>query len=164
MSILRQAVLAVVVLQFTACGTALYHHAVNVAVINTPEIDVGVFDHQEGYTRDWAHRVMRKSSNSANYSTTLTTTAAVTASSVHDARPLTIAVAIPAITDDGYFLLEIAGPSDRQEKPARFCRYGEYFPESGAKEIPVVVSATPAKGDWAVNLAIDIAAAKQAFR
>ena len=85
---LPASILTVFALAAGACGTALYHHVVDVSLTNTTETEVGVFDHQQGYSRDWARRTMRQTSASANYSTRLTTTEAVTLGSMHDARPL----------------------------------------------------------------------------
>jgi hypothetical protein len=48
-------------------------------------------------------------------------------------------------------------------RTARFISYGEYSPDAGAKSIPVVMTATAVKGEWQIDLSVDVPAAKRAF-
>jgi hypothetical protein len=161
---MRNLCLGLALSAIVSCGTALYHHTINVSTLSGGQTQVGVFDHQQGYSRDWAHRVLGGASPAAAYSTMLTSTAAVSVGSVNDARPFEVAIAIPEVTDDGYFMLTVDAPVNRSTRQARFCSYGEYSPQPQAKTIPIVVTAAASKGDWTIDLTLDMTAAKEAMR
>jgi hypothetical protein len=147
-----------------SCGTALYNHSISVVPVEPQaRLTVSVFDHQAGYSRDWAHQSAGVAESGRPYRATLTTTAAVTMADTADARPLTIALAIPEVSDEGYFLLTVDRELQGGELPASYCRYGEYFPPAGAATIPVRVTAHAVKGDWSTEMQLDLGRIKTAF-
>ena len=70
------------------------------------------------------------------------TTPAVWIGTLGDARPVEISVAIPAITDEGYFLVTVDGEAEQASKSAKFTRYDEYFPSAGSPTVPATVNLT----------------------
>lgn len=137
-----------------ACGTAVYQHSIEVGLVHGAGDRVGIFDHQQGYSREWAYRSLSRVTD-GTYAATLTTYPVVTIASRHDAGSLTIALVLPDLTDDGYFLITVDGPAERVTKPARFCEYGAYSAEETAPTIPVEVSARASGGRWDVHLSVD---------
>jgi hypothetical protein len=53
----------------------------------------------------------------------------VTLGTAHTAKPIEIALAIPELTDEGYFLVDVNQPERESAAQARFTQYGEYFPD-----------------------------------
>jgi hypothetical protein len=94
---------------------------------------------------------------------TVTTTPAVTLGTMDDARPLEFALAIPEVTDLGYFLLTIDSPAEHAAREARFTTYDVGLPVTGSPSIPVDVTARAEKGAWAVRLTVDLPLARAAF-
>jgi hypothetical protein len=84
--------------------------------------------------------------------------------SANTPRPLTVALAIPDVTDQGYFQLTIDAPQQQQATSASFCNYGEYFPAAQAQRIPLTVTASASKTGWTVTLAVDVAKAKEMMK
>jgi hypothetical protein len=145
-----------------ACGTALFHHRIRVVPVDG-QVEVAVFDHRQGYSREWAHRELGASSAARPYTSTLVTTAATTLGSMNDARAVDVALALPALTDEGYFILTVDSPGEHLQRAARFCRYDEYVPQPDAQAIPVTVTATANQGNWEIVVTVDVARAAQSF-
>jgi hypothetical protein len=147
-----------------ACGTAVYDHTITVVPVPPPaQLTVAVFDHQSGYTHEFALKVAGVAEAGKPYRATVTTTPAVTLTSMDTARPVDFSLAIPDVSEEGYFLLTIDREADNGEIKAAFCRYGEYFPSPGAVTIPVAVTAHAVKGVWTIDLRVDLARSKAAF-
>ena len=54
---LRLCLTAIVCAISVSCGTALYHHAISIVPADPQaQLTVAVFDHQMGYSHDWAHQ------------------------------------------------------------------------------------------------------------
>jgi len=147
------------------CGTAVYHHRVEVTVAGaaTGSTEVSVFDLQMGSTRDWARRTLGPSGPGRPYVGSLTTTPAVTVGTMDDARPLTVAFALPELTDFGYFLLLVDRPLREERVEARYASYEPAFPRPRGAAIPVVATAEATKGAWRIRLEVDLQAARQAL-
>lgn len=162
---MRRVLLGICLLAAAGCGTAVYDHTIEVTALHgaAETTEVGVFDRQMGYSRDWAHRALGPSSASAPHVGTVSTTATVTLADSKQARPVTLSLAVPELTDDGYFQLTIDEPLRQQLRQAQFCGYGAYFPEANAAAIPVTVSAEAKEGDWKVELTVDLRQAKAAL-
>src|SRR5262245_787580 len=91
-----------------ACGTGVYDHSIS--VVPAPpqtQLTVSVFDHYSGYSHEWAHKVVGVAEVSKPYRATITTFPTVTWTSRDIARPVTISLAIPDVSDEGYFLLTV---------------------------------------------------------
>jgi len=154
--------LLLVLLAAAGCGTVVHHHTIEVTARHGAGATtrVAVFDRQSGLSRDWAHDRLGESSVGRPYSGSITTTPAVTIFDASRARPVTVSLAIPEVTDDGYFQLEVDAPARAAPREAAFCGYGDYFPDPGAATIPVMVSAAADGGRWTIRLEVDIGAAK----
>jgi hypothetical protein len=150
----RRVAFGIPLLTLLGCGTAVYTHSIRVAAVHgaPPETQVAVFDPRSGNSRDWAHRHL----GAAPYSTTLSTTATVTLGTAGEARPFTLALAVPELTDGGYFLLEIAESATDLVVPARFTAYEERGAVTGIPSIPVKVTAASDRGNWRVQLVLDL--------
>lgn len=156
---------AALMLLFVAagCGTAVYEHRIQVAVedpakkLGPPPIEVSVFDHQMGYSEDWAKKSLRPTSASALYEQSLTTTGTAAIGSSPRPKEVTIAVALPSLSAEGYYLFtaELPAEQDRNAK-ASFVRFGEYFPDPGAPTIAVRYHSEPDKKGWRVFIVVAI--------
>lgn len=155
--------LSFVLLAATGCGTVVYHHTVEVTALHGAGTTtrVGVFDRQSGLSRDWAHDRLGDSSAGRPYSGSISTTPAVTVFDAQRARPVTVSLAIPEVTDEGYFQLDVDAPSRAAPRAAAFCGYGDYFPDPGAPTIPVTVTAEADGGRWTIRLEVDVRAARE---
>ena len=144
------------------CGTVVHHHTVEVTALHGAGATtrVAVFDRQSGLSRDWAHDRLGDSSAEKPYSGSVSTTPTVTLFDAKRARPVTVSLAIPEVTDEGYFQLEIAAPVRGAPSEAAFCAYGDYFPDPGAPAIPLTVSAEADGGRWTIRLEVDLRAAR----
>jgi hypothetical protein len=149
----------------TGCGTAVFHHTVEVTALHgmAGTTRVAVFDRQMGSSRDWAHRALGESSAARPYSASISTTPAVTILDAKKARPVTVSLAIPEVTEDGYFQLAIEAPARDEPRDAAFCGYGDYLPAGGGAAIPVSVTAEADEGRWTVRLKVDVREAKARF-
>lgn len=149
----------------TGCGTVVYHHTVEVTALHGAGATtrVAVFDRQSGLSRDWAHDRLGDSSAGRPYSGSISTTPAVTIFDAKRARPVTVALAIPEVTDEGYFQLDVDAPERAAPRAAAFCGYGAYFPDPGAATIPVTLSAEADGGRWTIRLEVDVRAAREQF-
>lgn len=160
----RLLMIAVAAAMATSCGTAVYDHTITVVPVPPPaQLTVAVFDHQSGYTHEYALKVAGVAEAGKPYRATVTTTPAVTLTSMDTARPVDFSLVIPDVSDQGYFLLTIDREIDNGEIKASFCRYGEYFPSPGAVTIPISVTAHAVKGVWTAELRVDLAKSKAAF-
>jgi hypothetical protein len=156
----RVALLAALGLAFAGCGTAVFHHTVELSALNgPPRVEVAVFDHTMGYSREWAHQHLGPSPHTGTFDTH----PAVSAATAHVAHPINVALAIPELTDDGYFLLDVAELSHESAQLARFTRYGAYFPDDDAPTIPVTVTSAADGGAWNVHATVDLVAARQSL-
>jgi hypothetical protein len=160
---MRRAVLGIGLLAAAGCGTVVYHHTVEVTARQGAGATtrVAVFDRQSGSSRDWAHDRLGDSSAGRPYSGSISTTPAVTLFDAKRARPVTVSLAIPEVTDEGYFQLDVDAPARAAPRAAAFCGYGAYFPDPGAPTIPVTVSAEADGGRWTIRLDVDVRAAKE---
>ena len=147
----------------SGCGTVVLHHTVEVTALHgaAATTRVAVFDRQSGLSRDWAHDRLGDSGAGRPYSGSITTTPAVTIFDAQRARPVTVAMAIPEITDEGYFQLDVDAPARAASRAAALCGYGEYFPGPGAPTIPVTLTAEADGGRWTIRLEVDVRAAKE---
>ena len=154
--------LLVALLAASGCGTVVHHHTVEVTALHGAGATtrVAVFDRQSGLSRDWAHDRLGDSGAGRPYSGSITTTPAVTVFDAKRARPVTVSLAIPEVTDEGYFQLDVDAPARAAPREAAFCDYGDYFPDPGASTIPVTVSAEADGGRWTIRLEVDVRAAK----
>lgn len=145
------------------CGTAVYEHRIQVAVedpagkLGPTPVQVSVFDHQMGYSEDWAKKSLRPTSASAPYVQSLTTTGTVAVGSSALPKEVTIAVSLPSLSAEGYYLFtaELPAEQDRGAK-ASFVRYGSYFPDAGAPAIAVRYHSEPDKKGWRVFVVVAI--------
>lgn len=149
----------------SGCGTAVRHHTVEVTALHGagPTTRVAVFDRQSGSSRDWAHDRLGDSAAGRPYSATISTTPAVTILDADRARPVTVALAIPEVTDDGYFQLEVDSPARAASREAAFCGYGDDLPPAGAPTIPLTLTVAADDGNWTIHLEVDLRAAKARF-
>ena len=155
--------LAVVLIGALGCGTAVYEHHIQVAVddpakkLGAAAVEVSVFDHQMGYSQDWAKKALRPTSTSAPYVEPLTTTGTATIGSSPRPKEVTIAVALPSLSAEGYYLFtaELPAEKDREAK-ASFVRYGEYFPDPGGPTIVVRYRSEPDKKGWRIFVVIAV--------
>jgi hypothetical protein len=147
----------------SGCGTVVHHHTVEVTALHgaAATTRVAVFDRQSGLSRDWAHERLGESSAGRPYSGSISTTPAVTIFDANRARPVTVSLAIPEVTDDGYFQLDVDAPARGASREAAFCGYGDYFPDPGAATIPVTVDAEADGGRWTIRLEVDVRAARE---
>lgn len=147
------------------CGTAVYRHRIEVTVSGAPtgSAEVSVFDLQMGSTRDWAHRTLGPSGPGRPYVGSFTTTPAVTVGTMDDARPLAVAIALPELTEFGYFLLLVDRPLREERVEARYASYEPSFPLPRGTSIPVVATAAAEKGAWDVRLTVEFGAARAAL-
>lgn len=155
---MRRTLLGIGLLAAAGCGTAVYDHTIEVTALHgaAETTQVGVFDRQMGYSQDWAHRALGPSSASEPHVGRISTTATVTIADSKQARPVTLSLAVPEITDDGYFQLTIDQPLRQQLRQAQFCNYGAYFPEADAAAIPLTVTAAATDGRWKIQLGVDV--------
>jgi hypothetical protein len=159
----RASVAIVSLLATLGCGTAVFEHRIQVAVddpakkLGPPPVEVSIFDHQMGYSEDWAKKSMRPTSASAPYVQSLTTTGTVSVGSSPRPKDVTIAVALPRLSTEGYYLFtaELPAEQDRDAK-ASFVRYGEYFPDPGAPTVGVRYRAEPDKKGWRVFIVVAV--------
>ena len=156
----RHRFLAPLLLALLGCGTAVFHHTVELAALNGPaHVEVAVFDHTMGYSREWAHQHLGASPRTDTFETY----PAVTLGTAHTAKPVELAVAIPELTDEGYFLVDVNQPEHESAARARFTRYGEYFPDEGGPSIPIVVTAALTNGEWRVRVTVDLVKARESL-
>jgi hypothetical protein len=145
--------LAVAALGAAGCGTAVYEHEIRVVPAGAP-ILVGVFDPHQGDTRDWAHAAVGVAARETPYRASVTTTPTVTIGSAKDARPMTFALAVPDLTDAGYFVLTIDAPLTDALLTPGFRVYEPPLPP----ELPTVVVRADADveaGEWTVRLTVE---------
>src|SRR5690606_16208428 len=115
------------------------------------------FDHQMGSSPDWARTTMGTTGEGAPYTGTLATTRVRTFLSEDLPGQVVAALAIPAYTADGYFVVSIA-PDVTAEKTivAPFVGYGG--PEAAGEVAPLPVNYTSQPGDegWRILLTVEI--------
>ena len=160
---MRRSVTLVATIAALGCGTAVFEHRIQVAVddparkLGPPPVEVSVFDHQMGYSEDWAKKSLRPTSTSTPYVQSLTTTGTVTVGGAPRPKDVTIAVALPRLSTEGYYLFTAELPAEQERlAKASFVRYGEYFPDPGAPTIAVRYRAEPDKKGWRVFLIVDV--------
>jgi hypothetical protein len=146
-----------------SCGTAVYEHRIEVAVddpankLGPPPVQVSVFDHQMGYSEDWAKKSLRPTSTSAPYVQSITTTGTVAVGNSALPKEVTIAVALPVLSAEGYYLFTAELPAEHERSAkASFVRYGEYFPDPGAPTVGVRYHSEPDKKGWRVFVVVAI--------
>jgi hypothetical protein len=150
------AVLATILV--SGCGTEVYRNPIFVRVVDRshrlgPEpIQVGIFDKQMGYGKDWVAQWLGPSTERAPYSKTLTTTAAATIFDPPRPRTLEISFAMPALDSTGFYVLSLEAARPLGDAKAWYCAYDSYFPAADAPSIPVRYRMTPAEHGWRVDL------------
>ncbi|HEV8578388.1 MAG TPA: hypothetical protein VGX68_04840 [Thermoanaerobaculia bacterium] len=158
---LKKALAAAAGLLVLGCGTAVYRHHVIVDVddpagrLGSPPVAVSVFDHQMGYSADWAQRSMGSASPGRPYSTSLSTTGTATIASSSLPQRVSLSIAVPGLSEEGYFLFEAELPAEQERRgTASFVRYGSYFPDAGAPSLQIRYRSTAEPQGWRIDVTL----------
>lgn len=154
---MKRIAVAALLLLAAGCGTAVYKHEVVVAVHDPAgvsggaPVEVSIFDHQMGYSRDWAGKTMGTSTPAKPYVTPYTSMRTVAVGSGPRPPEVHLALSVPRISNDGYYLFGVQLPAEGQrDAKASFVRWGEYFPEAGAPMIPLRYRAEEIANGWRI--------------
>lgn len=156
---MRHTLLAALFLFAAACGTVVDETEVVVTVepASSAPVEVSIFDHQMGYSRDWAHKTMAATSAAKPYTTSYSTTRTAMVTGPKRAPKLEMSLAVPRLSDDGYYLFAVELPSESEtEGKASFVEYGSYFPEQGAPMIPIRYRSESTTKGWRVFLTVPL--------
>lgn len=147
----------------TACGTAVFHHRIEVSVsdpsgrLGTPPVQVSVFDRQSGYSQAWAEQFLGNTSPSRPHVQEIGSTAVKMVWDRSLSEELVANIAVPAFNPDGSYLL-IVKPRNGQSGTvaARFVEFDSYFPAEGADSLTVHYRADAESEGWRLHVTLEI--------
>jgi len=153
---------ALSLLLLTACGTHVFEHVVEITVDDPsrrlgPVVQVSVFDHSMGYSREWALRETRAATSTQPYVGRWSTADVVAIGNSGPRPTLDLAFSLPQLSGEGYFLIQLE-PADGETRSgtAAFTSYGVYFPDGRGPSLPVRYVARRAKNGWHVRLTAEV--------
>lgn len=145
------------------CGTAVYKHQIELSIddptarLGSEPLRVSIFDHQMGYSREWAEKGAGTTSPGNPYRTEYTqTTSAYIGSGLP--KRVDVSFVIPKLDETGYWFITLAPVAGVEASGAAgYTTFGQYFPSTERPQsLPVRYAAEEGKDGWIIRMTVSV--------
>ena len=147
------------------CGTAVYKHQIELSIddpsarLGSEPVRVSIFDHQMGYSREWAEKGAGTTSPGKPFRAEYTQTAGAY---IGSGLPKSVGLSfiIPKLDEDGYWFIDLAPAAGAEVSGhAGYTSFGEYFPSTERpRALPVRYVAEEGDDGWIIRMTVSIPA------